>query len=74
MNRRFENAREMFKKSRYQGEGKRLDNKTPEAKAGPTQNILRSQPNNPVDPAAIGYVINDKVIIVVAYLPSKRDS
>ena len=57
-----------------QGEDKRLADETPEVKPGTQANTLGSQSNNPVNPAAIRYVINGKVITTVAYLPSERDS
>ena len=60
------------KKPGYQGEDKRLDNGTSEVKPETHANTSGSQPNNPVNLAAIRYAINGKIIIVVAYLPSKR--
>ena len=61
------------KKPGYQGEDKRLDNGTPDVKSGTHANTSGSQPNNPVNLTAIRYTINGKIIIAVAYLPSKRE-
>jgi hypothetical protein len=75
MNGLSEDARKMFKKPGSQ-EDKRHDNETPEVESRTHANTLgsRSQPNNLVNPAAIRDVINGRAIMVVAYLPSKRDS
>jgi hypothetical protein len=59
------------KKPGYRGEDKQLDNETPEVKSGTDADTLGSQSNKPDNPAAIGYVINGKVTIAMAYLPSK---